>query len=143
MLGMPLFRDQKKVDDFILTYKPNPFPAPPASTDFLENPAKFIIGRDRELKLIESAIRESLGHLESKLMFLQGKQGIGKSTIISSIPRYLSEHDLGDKVLIVYFNTSNDPNDFRFLNFYRQAISVLDRTEFLERLVFNTLRKIL
>ena len=80
MFRGPIFRDQKKVYNFMLTYKPNPFPSPPASADFLENPAKFIIGRDRELKQISSAIKESLRYPESKLMFLQGKQGIGKST---------------------------------------------------------------
>lgn len=143
MFKSTLFKNQDKCDDFILTFKPNPFPAPPASTDYLENPAKFIIGREKELELIGSAIRESLDTRESKLMLLQGKQGIGKSTIISSIPKYLEQQDLLDKVLIVYFNTSPDQNDFRVLNFYSQIISVLDQTGFLEKLVYATLQKII
>lgn len=143
MFKSHLFRNQGKVDDFLLTYNYNPFPAPPASIDYFENPAKFIIGRDKELEQINAAIRESLRSSESKLMFLQGKQGIGKSTIISSIPNYLREQGLQDKVLIVYFNTSNDPKDFHFLNFYRQGISFLDKTDFLERLVFTTLQKLI
>ena len=54
MFGSSLFRNQEKVNNFLLTYKHNPFPAPPASADFLEKPAKFIIGRDKELELIGS-----------------------------------------------------------------------------------------
>ena len=38
MFRGPTFRDQKKVNNFMLTFKPNPFPSPPASADFLENP---------------------------------------------------------------------------------------------------------
>ena len=138
-----LFKDQKKVNDFILTHKHNPFPAPPASSDYLDNPAKFIIGRDNELELITSVLKESLDLPESKLMFLQGKQGIGKSTIVSSIPKHLKDINIHNKVMIVYFNTSNDEKDYHFLNFYKQTIKVLDDTNFLEKLVFATLNKIL
>ncbi len=143
MFRLPKFKNQDKVNSFLLTFKKNPFPAPPASADFRDNPAKFIIGRNHELKEIYKTISQSLKHPESKLMFITGKQGIGKSTVVSSIPNYLASKNLRNKVVIVYFNTSSDKKDYKLINFYKQTINQLEGKDFFENLVYATLSKLI
>lgn len=69
-----------------------------------------------------------------------GKQGIGKSTLICySVDELRKNFPLP----IVYLETSGQPEDFKMKSLYRHIISRIEKIEFLELLLFHSIRKII
>ncbi len=119
---------------------PNPFPKPPFAANFYNNPPLFCLGRDDNISELSDQICSSIKSFEPKLIRVMGKQGIGKSTLIC-----YSIDELRKKIPlpIVYLETSGQPEDFRMKSLYRHIISRLEKIEFLELLLFHSIRKII
>ncbi len=131
----------KKCASIILNHaNKNPFPRPPFAVDFYTNPPLFCYGRDDQKAQILFEIRDSIKNYPSKLIQIIGNQGIGKSTLICWCAKKINKKF---SVPIVYMETSAQPDDFRMKSLYRQIISKLEKSDIIENLLINSIRKLL
>lgn len=116
----------------------NPFPRPPFATNFYNNPPQFCYGRDQYEHEISNEINKSIDSSQPKLLRVIGKQGIGKSTLICWSSKKLSETY---PVSVIYLETSAQSEDFNMRSLYRQMIDKLEKTDFVEKLLINSISK--
>ncbi len=116
----------------------NPFPRPPIAVNLYNNPPIFCYGRDEYIEEILNEVKDSIKNPEPNLIRIIGKQGIGKSTVICWVMKELEEiYD----VPIVYLETSAQPEDFNMKSLYRQIISIIEKRDILNKLIFNSISK--
>ncbi|MFX1236642.1 MAG: hypothetical protein ACFE8P_02850, partial [Promethearchaeota archaeon] len=116
----------------------NPFPKPPFATNYYNNPPNFCYGRDDYIYQISNEINDSINALQPKLIRIMGKQGIGKSTLICWCARKLNEIY---PTSIIYMETSGQPDDFNMRSLYRQITSKIEKTDFIDKLILNSIKK--
>ncbi|MFX1277657.1 MAG: hypothetical protein ACFFBP_09310 [Promethearchaeota archaeon] len=116
----------------------NPFPKPPFATNFYNNPPTFCHGRDDYIFQVSNEINDSINALQPKLIRIMGKQGIGKSTLICWCATKLNEVY---PVPIIYMETSGQADDFNMRSLYRQIISKIEKTDFIDKLILNSIKK--
>ncbi len=116
----------------------NPFPKPPFATNFYNNPPNFCHGRDDFIYEVSNEINDSINALQPKLIRIMGKQGIGKSTLICWCAKKLNDIY---PVPIIYMETSGQPDDYNMRSLYRQIVSKLGKTDFIDKLIHNSIIK--
>ena len=116
----------------------NPFPKPPFATNFYNNPPNFCHGRDDFIYEVSNEINDSIKALQPKLIRIMGKQGIGKSTLICWCVKKLNDVY---PVPIIYMETSGQPDDYNMRSLYRQIVSKLGKTDFIDKLIYNSIIK--
>ncbi len=129
----------KKCTSILLDPKnENPFPKPPFATNFYNNPPTFCHGRDDYIFQVSNEINDSINALQPKLIRIMGKQGIGKSTLICWCAQKLNEVY---PVPIIYMETSGQADDFNMRSLYRQILAKIEKTEFIDKLIINSIKK--
>jgi len=116
----------------------NPFPKPPFATNFYNNPPNFCHGRDDFIYEVSNEINDSINALQPKLIRIMGKQGIGKSTLICWCAKKLNDVY---PVPIIYMETSGQPDDYNMRSLYRQIVSKIGKTDFIDKLIQNSIIK--
>ena len=116
----------------------NPFPKPPFATNFYNNPPNFCHGRDDFIYEVSNEINDSINALQPKLIRIMGKQGIGKSTLICWCAKKLNDVY---PVPIIYMETSGQPDDYNMRSLYRQIVSKIGKTDFIDKLIRNSIIK--
>jgi hypothetical protein len=116
----------------------NPFPKPPIAANFYNNPPMFCYGRDNQDTEIAHEVLESLNSPEPKLIRILGKQGIGKSTLICWSVKKISTNI---PLIIVYLETSGQPEDFKMKSLYRQLISKASKSPVFNDLLINSVKR--
>ncbi len=116
----------------------NPFPKPPFATNFYNNPPSFCHGRDEYIFQVSNEINDSINAIQPKLIRIMGKQGIGKSTLICWCAQKLNEVY---PVPIIYMETSGQADDFNMRSLYRQILSKIEKTEFIDKLILNSIKQ--
>ncbi|MBN1801618.1 MAG: hypothetical protein JW891_08950 [Candidatus Lokiarchaeota archaeon] len=128
----------KKCTNILLdSNNPNPFPKPPFATNYYNNPPNFCHGRDDYIYQISNEINDSINALQPKLIRIMGKQGIGKSTLICWCAQKLNEVY---PTPIIYMETSGQPDDFNMRSLYRQITSKIEKTDFIDKLILNSIK---
>ncbi len=128
----------KKCTSILLdSNNPNPFPKPPFATNYYNNPPNFCHGRDDYIYQISNEINDSINALQPKLIRIMGKQGIGKSTLICWCAQKLNEVY---PTPIIYMETSGQPDDFNMRSLYRQITSKIEKTDFIDKLILNSIK---
>ncbi len=116
----------------------NPFPRPPFAANFYNNPPQFCYGREQYENEIMNEINKSIDSPQPKLIRVMGKQGIGKSTLICWSAKKLSETH---PVPVIYMETSAQSEDFNMRSLYRQIVDKIQKTDFIENLLINSISK--
>ncbi|KKM75103.1 hypothetical protein LCGC14_1393550, partial [marine sediment metagenome] len=124
--------------NFLNLDNPNPFPKPPIAANYYNNPPMFCYGRDNQITEITHEVLESVNSSEPKLIRILGKQGIGKSTLICwCINKIITNIPL----IIVYLETSGQPEDFKMKSLYRQLISKVSKSLVFNDLIINSIKR--
>lgn len=138
-----VFTDQRRYDRAILDSNlPIPFPEPPARNQLLNNPAKFIVGREDQINRLEQMYEDVLVSGQPKLGYLQGSQGVGKSTLASWFVQKM-EKDLPESILLVPIETSPTSGNFNMKKFCEITIRSFIRTRTLNWLAYKITIKLI
>ncbi len=116
--------DQERYNKALLDENTNnPFPEPPASNYINTNPAKFIVGRTEHLNKLFLMYEDVRKSGTPKLAYIQGGQGVGKSTLASWFVKEMQKDENQHKILLIPIETSPSSGDMNFLKFYKTAIN--------------------
>ena len=110
------FPDENRYRSAILNSDFNPFPEPPASSNIENRPAKFMVGRQEFLLKLDNLYESIISSGDSKLVMIQGSQGVGKSTLVSNF--IIRQQKSKKSVYIIPFETSGSPGNLNFSTFF-------------------------
>ncbi len=102
---------------------PVPFPEPPARTTLKEG-ASFLFGRERELEILEELFENAVKSGKPKLSYIQGKQGVGKSSLVSWFVQ-TKKKESPNSIFLVPIETTTDGGAYEFRHFYSNCFETL------------------
>ena len=100
-----------------------------------------MIGRQAELEKLISIYSDVAKSGEPKLAFIQGSQGVGKSTLAATFVKEKEKEE--SKIILIPFETSTSQGGFSFKKFYGECVQTLIQSKNLYWLGYQVAIKVL